>query len=40
MLPRNDAALGVQQGKAGLTLACRAQPRGDVTLKWLGGAKP
>ena len=39
MLPRNDAALGAQQAKAGLTLACRAQPRSDVTVKWLGGAK-
>ena len=39
MLPRNDAALGAQQAKAGLTLGCRAQPRSDVTIKWLGGAK-
>ncbi len=38
MLPRSDAALGTQQAKAGLTLSCRAQPRSDVTIKWLGGA--
>jgi len=36
MLPRNDAALSPQQAKAGQTLACRAQPRSDVTVAWLG----
>ncbi len=36
MLPRSDAALGAQQAKGGLTLACRARPRGDVTITWLG----
>jgi len=36
MLPRNDAALSPHQAKAGQTLACRARPRGDVTIAWLG----
>lgn len=35
MLPRGDAALSPQQAKAGQTLACRAQPRSDVTVTWL-----
>jgi len=35
MLPRGDAALSPQQVKAGQTLACRAQPRSDVTVTWL-----
>jgi CDP-4-dehydro-6-deoxyglucose reductase/ferredoxin-NAD(P)+ reductase (naphthalene dioxygenase ferredoxin-specific) len=36
LLPRNDAALSVAQAKAGQTLACRAQPRSDVAITWLG----
>jgi naphthalene 1,2-dioxygenase ferredoxin reductase component len=36
MLPRSDAALSPHQAKAGQTLACRAQPRSDVTIAWLG----
>ena len=36
LLPRGDASLTPQQEKAGQTLACRARPRGDVTITWLG----
>ncbi|MBX9944071.1 MAG: 2Fe-2S iron-sulfur cluster binding domain-containing protein [Reyranella sp.] len=36
LLPRSDAALGPQQKKAGLTLACRARPRSDLAVTWLG----
>jgi CDP-4-dehydro-6-deoxyglucose reductase/ferredoxin-NAD(P)+ reductase (naphthalene dioxygenase ferredoxin-specific) len=36
LLPRNDAALSVAQAQAGQTLACRAQPRSDVAITWLG----
>lgn len=36
LLPRNDACLTPQQIKAGQTLACRARPRGDLTITWLG----
>jgi naphthalene 1,2-dioxygenase ferredoxin reductase component len=36
MLPRGDAALSPEQVKAGQTLACRAQPKGDVAITWLG----
>jgi len=35
LLPRADAALREAQVKTGLTLACRAQPRSDVTITWL-----
>jgi ferredoxin len=35
-LPHGDAALSPAQIKAGQTLACRARPRGDVTITWLG----
>ncbi|HKV00416.1 MAG TPA: 2Fe-2S iron-sulfur cluster-binding protein [Vineibacter sp.] len=35
LLPRADAALRDAQIKTGLTLACRAQPRSDVTITWL-----
>ncbi|HEX2886973.1 2Fe-2S iron-sulfur cluster-binding protein [Vineibacter terrae] len=35
LLPRADAALREAQVRAGLTLACRAQPRSDVTVTWL-----
>ena len=36
MLPRGDASLSPEQAKAGRTLACRARPRGDVAITWLG----
>jgi CDP-4-dehydro-6-deoxyglucose reductase/ferredoxin-NAD(P)+ reductase (naphthalene dioxygenase ferredoxin-specific) len=36
MLPRNDAALSRAQAAAGQTLACRAQPRSDLAITWLG----
>jgi len=36
LLPHNDACLTPVQLKAGLTLACRARPRGDLTIRWLG----
>jgi ferredoxin len=36
LLPRNDAALSAEQAKAGQTLACRARPRSDLTITWLG----
>ncbi len=36
MLPRNDVALSPDQVKSGHSLACRACPRSDVTLTWLG----
>jgi ferredoxin-NAD(P)+ reductase (naphthalene dioxygenase ferredoxin-specific) len=36
MLPRGDAAISAAQVKAGQTLACRAQPKGDVAITWLG----
>jgi ferredoxin len=36
MLPRNDASLSPAQAAAGQTLACRALPRSDVSITWLG----
>lgn len=36
LLPRGDASLSAEQIKAGQTLACRARPRADVTVTWLG----
>jgi hypothetical protein len=36
MLPRGDAAISPAQVKARQTLACRARPKGDVTITWLG----
>ena len=36
LLPHNDAALAPDQAKAGRTLTCRAQPKSDVTITWLG----
>jgi CDP-4-dehydro-6-deoxyglucose reductase/ferredoxin-NAD(P)+ reductase (naphthalene dioxygenase ferredoxin-specific) len=38
LLPHSDAALGRAQLKSGLTLACRARPRSDVTINWLARA--
>ncbi len=36
MLPYGDRALSTEQRKAGKILACRARPRSDVTVTWLG----
>jgi ferredoxin len=36
LLPHNDASLSAEQVTAGHTLACRARPRSDVTITWLG----
>ena len=36
MLPRADGALSPAQAAEGKTLACRALPRSDVSLTWLG----
>ncbi len=36
MLPRGDASLSPDQAAAGRTLACRARPRSDVAVTWLG----
>jgi CDP-4-dehydro-6-deoxyglucose reductase/ferredoxin-NAD(P)+ reductase (naphthalene dioxygenase ferredoxin-specific) len=35
LLPHSDASLRKEQIKAGQTLACRAQPRSDVTITWM-----
>ena len=36
LLPCGDASLTPEQVRAGQTLACRARPRGEVTVTWLG----
>ena len=36
LLPRGDASLSTVQAKAGHILACRALPRGDCSITWLG----
>jgi len=36
LLPRSDASLSPEQEEAGQTLACRARPRSDVAITWLG----
>jgi ferredoxin len=36
MLPRGDAAISAAQIAAGQTLACRARPKSDVAITWLG----
>lgn len=36
MLARSDGSLSPEQAAAGKTLACRAQPRSDLTISWLG----
>jgi len=36
MLPRSDTSLSPEQAEAGRTLACRARPRGDIAITWLG----
>lgn len=39
LLPYSDGALRPAQQERGQTLACRAQPRSDVEIKWLGSTK-
>lgn len=36
MLPRSDASLTPEQAASNKTLACRARPRSDLTVTWLG----
>lgn len=36
MLPRSDTSLSPAQAAVGQTLACRALPRSDVAITWLG----
>lgn len=36
LLPRADGALSPAQSAEGKTLACRARPRSDVGVTWLG----
>ena len=36
LLPYGDAALSREQKASGHTLACRALPRSDVEISWLG----
>jgi ferredoxin len=36
MLPRADSTLSPEQVAAGKTLACRARPRSDLAVMWLG----
>ena len=36
MLPRSDASLSPEAQAAGRVLGCRARPRSDVTITWLG----
>lgn len=36
LLPRSDASLTRAQIDAGRTLACRARPRSDLVITWLG----
>jgi ferredoxin len=36
MLPRGDAALSPSQIASGQILACRAQPKSDISITWLG----
>ncbi|MBW7850226.1 MAG: 2Fe-2S iron-sulfur cluster binding domain-containing protein [Rhodospirillales bacterium] len=38
MGPHDPAALTATERRRGLILACRARPRGDVEVEWLGGA--
>ncbi len=35
-LPQSDTSLSPAQAKAGMVLGCRARPRSDVVIKWLG----
>ena len=34
LLPHGDSSLSRAQKEAGQTLACRAQPRADLSIKW------
>jgi ferredoxin len=36
LLAYGDGALSAESARLGRTLACRAQPRGDVSITWLG----
>ena len=36
LLAHSDLSLSADQAKAGRTLACRARPKSDVTITWLG----
>ena len=36
MLPRGDAAISTAQVNAGQKVACRARPKSDVVITWLG----
>ena len=36
LMAHSDASLPRDQAKAGRTLACRARPKSDVTITWLG----
>ncbi len=36
MLARSDTSLTPDQAKSGRILACRAQPKTDITITWLG----
>ncbi len=36
MLPRGDASLSPEQAANGVILACRALPKGKVSVTWLG----
>ncbi|MFM9998880.1 MAG: 2Fe-2S iron-sulfur cluster-binding protein [Burkholderiaceae bacterium] len=36
MLPRADATLSPEQAASGKTLACRAMPCSDLSIRWLG----
>ena len=36
LLPRSDAALSAERASSGQTLACRARPRSDLAITWLG----
>lgn len=38
LLPHGDACLTKAQIALGLTLACRARPRSDVTVNWIARA--
>lgn len=36
LLPHSDTSLSSERAMAGQTLACRARPRSDVVITWLG----
>lgn len=39
LLPHSDGALGPEQERRGMTLACRAMPRADLVVSWLANPK-